>query len=282
MKKVIVALSTAIALFSCGESTNAYKELKAKLDSLESINNSYEADLAETDSLVASVLNNFQDINSAQGLIDVNPGREMTQTQKERIQNNVTLINNKLKASDEALAELTAKLARSGGDNKRLRHTITALRKDLEAQKQRIIMLTEEFQRKDLAIGALDSIVTTLGQDVERLSETTSKQASDLAKQDHELHTVRYCVGTKGDLKDYKLLQSGRVVTDGADLSYFTMADQRKLTQIPLYSRKANLLTTHPASSYVLIPDGEKNLTLNIKDHKAFWSASRMLVIQVD
>lgn len=281
MKKVMMAFSAALVLFSCGENTNAYKELQAKLDSVTRINDSYEADLAETDSLVANVLTNFQDISTAEKMIDVNPRGEMSQTQKERIKNNVTLINDKLRASTEALDALTQKLAAGGAENKRLRHTIAALKKDLEVQRQRIIALTEELQRKDLAIGALDSIVTTLGQDVERLNETTAKQASTLATQDKEMHTVRYCVGTKSDLKDFKLLQSGRLVTDGADLSYFTTADQRKLSQIPLYSRDAKILTTHPASSYVLIADGEKNLTLNIKDHKAFWSASRMLVIQV-
>lgn len=281
MKKVMMAFSAALVLFSCGENTNAYKELQAKLDSVTRINDSYEADLAETDSLVANVLTNFQDISTAEKMIDVNPRGEMSQTQKERIKNNVTLINDKLRASTEALDALTQKLAAGGTENKRLRHTIAALKKDLEVQRQRIIALTEELQRKDLAIGALDSIVTTLGQDVERLNETTAKQASTLATQDKEMHTVRYCVGTKSDLKDFKLLQSGRLVTDGADLSYFTTADQRKLSQIPLYSRDAKILTTHPASSYVLIADGDKNLTLNIKDHKAFWSASRMLVIQV-
>ena len=277
----MMAFSAALVLFSCGENTNAYKELQAKLDSVTRINDSYEADLAETDSLVANVLTNFQDISTAEKMIDVNPRGEMSQTQKERIKNNVTLINDKLRASTEALDALTQKLAAGGTENKRLRHTIAALKKDLEVQRQRIIALTEELQRKDLAIGALDSIVTTLGQDVERLNETTAKQASTLATQDKEMHTVRYCVGTKSDLKDFKLLQGGRLVTDGADLSYFTTADQRKLSQIPLYSRDAKILTTHPASSYVLIADGEKNLTLNIKDHKAFWSASRMLVIQV-
>ena len=281
MKKVMMAFSAALVLFSCGENTNAYKELQAKLDSVTRINDSYEADLAETDSLVANVLTNFQDISTAEKMIDVNPRGEMSQTQKERIKNNVTLINDKLGASTEALDALTQKLAAGGTENKRLRHTIAALKKDLEVQRQRIIALTEELQRKDLAIGALDSIVTNLGQDVERLNETTAKQASTLASQDKELHTVRYCVGTKSDLKDFKLLQGGRVITDGADLSYFTTADQRKLSQIPLYSRDAKILTTHPASSYVLIADGDKNLTLNIKDHKAFWSASRMLVIQV-
>lgn len=282
MKKIVLATTAALLLVACNDSNKANQELQAKLDSLTLINNGYEAELAETDSLVASVLTNFQDINSVEGMIHLRPGQELTGTQKDRIRDNVTLINEKLRASTEALEVLTKKLEASGGDNKRLRSTITALKKDLEIQKQRIIALTEELQRKDIAINALDSIVTGLNSSIESLNETTSRQAATLAAQENELNTVRYCIGTKGDLKDYRLLQGGSIVTDNADLGYFTTADQRKLSQIPLHSRKAKLMTTHPTASYALIADGDKNLTLNIKDHKAFWSASKMLVIQVD
>lgn len=282
MKKILLAASAALLLVACSDANKATQELQAKLDSLTLINEGYEQDLAETDSLVAAVLTNFQDINTVEGMINVRPGQELSMTQKDRIKDNMTLINDKLRASSEALDALTQKLEASGGDNKRLRSTITALKKDLEIQKQRILSLTEELARKDIAINALDSIVTGLNSDVERLNEATSRQAATLAAQEHELNTVRYCIGTKGDLKDYRLLQGSNIVTDNAELSYFTTADQRKLSQIPLHSRKAKLMTTHPSSSYELISDSDKNLTLNIKDHKAFWSASKMLVIQVD
>lgn len=282
MKKIILVAATALLLASCSEQTEANKALQAKLDSLIHVTDAYEHDLAVTDSLVASVLTNFQDINSVEGMIHVRPGQEISASQKARIQDNVSLINEKLRASTEALDALTKKLEASGGENKRLRQTILALRKDLEAQKQRILSLTEELQRKDMAIQALDSTLTGLNSDIERLNEATARQAATLAAQEHELNMVRYCIGTKGDLKDYKLLQGGQIVLDNADLNYFTKADQRKLSQLPLHSRKAKLLTTHPSSSYELIPDAERNLTLNIKDHKVFWSNSKMLVIQVD
>ncbi len=283
MKKIVLVASAAVLLAtSCAEHSKEYKDLQAKVDSLMQVNDNYETDLEETDSLVAAVINNFQDINSVEGMINIRPGQELSSSQKDRIRDNVNIINDKLRASSEALETLMKKLEASGGDNKRLRQTIKALQKDLESQKLRILTLTEELKRKDLAINALDSIVTGLNNDVERLNEATSRQAATLAAQEHELNMVRYCIGTKGDLKDYRLLQGGKIVTDNADLSYFTKADQRKLTQIPVYARKAQLLSSHPASSYEFIADADRNLTLNIKDHKAFWSASKLLIIQVD
>lgn len=273
----------AMMLASCGENSTAYKQLQAKLDSLTVVNQSFEADLNETDSLVASVLTNFQDITSVEGMINVNPGQgDLRMSEKERIKDNVQLIGDKLRASSEALEMLTKKLEAGGKENKRLRNTLVALKKELELQKGRVAQLTEELQRKNITIGALDSIATALSVDVDRLNEESARQAAAIGAQEKSLNTVRYCIGTSSDLKDMRLIKSGRVVTENANLEYFTTVDLRELSQIPLMSKKAKLLTLHPESSYVLVPDGDKMLTLVIKDAKAFWSNSKMLIVQVD
>jgi hypothetical protein len=48
-----------------------------------------------------------------------------------------------------------------------------------------------------------------------------------------------------------------------------------------LYSKRAELLTTHPAGSYELVKDAKGQLTLKITNPTEFWSVSRYLVIQV-
>ncbi len=285
MKKTKVGLAAlmVLALASCGENSSAYKALQAKYDSVNLVNQAYESDLSETDSLVASVLNNFQDIASVGQMIDTSRARgEVKMSEKERIKDNVTLITDKLRSSAEALDVLTKKLEASGAENTRLRRTLTALKRELATQHERVLALTEELQRKDLAIGLLDSMVTSLNSDVERLGETTRRQTETLAAQEAELNTVRYCIGTARDLKDYNILKGSKVSTDQVDPNYFTTADLRNLTQIPLMSKKAQLLTVHPSSSYELIADGDKMLTLNIKNPQAFWSNAKTLIIRVD
>lgn len=282
-KKIMLAGLVAMMLASCGENSTAYKQLQAQLDSLTAINQSYESDLNETDSLVASVLTNFQEIASVEGMINVRPGQgDMRLSEKERIKDNVQLISDKLRASNEALEMLTKKLEAGGKENKKLRNTLEALKKELQLQTDRVAQLTEELQRKNIAIGTLDSIATALSVDVDRLNEQSARQAATMAAQDKSLNTVRYCIGTSSDLKDMQLLKSGRVVTEEANLDYFTTVDLRYLNQIPLMSKKAKLLTLHPEGSYALVPDGDKMLTLVIKDAKAFWANSKMLIVQVD
>ena len=216
-------------------------------------------------------------------MINVNPmNGDIKRTEQERIKDNMLLINDKLRASSEAIDQLTKKLEAGGKENKRLGHTIAILRKELEAQKERVLALTEELERKNIAIGALDSMLNQRNSDVDRLAGATAQQAQALAAQDKELNTVRYCIGTSSDLKEMNLIKGGRVVTENANLSYFTKIDLRDLSQLPLLSRKAKLLTVHPASSYELVPGADKQLVLYIKNAQAFWSNSKILIVEVD
>lgn len=282
-KRLILGASLVLGLVACNSGSSEYKTLKEQYDSLALINQNYEAELHETDSLVASVLTNFQEISSVEGTINVNPRNgDMPASERDRIQENMLLINDKLRASSEALDQLTRKLEASGKENKRLHGTISALRKELEVQKQRILSLSEELQRKNVAIGVLDSMLTERNSDVDRLNTATAQQAEALAAQEKELNTVRYCIGTSSDLKDMNLLRSGRLVTENANMSYFTKVDLRELSQIPLFAGKAKLLTVHPASSYELVAGADKQLILYIKNPTAFWSNSKILVVQVN
>ena len=62
---------------------------------------------------------------------------------------------------------------------------------------------------------------------------------------------------------------------------YFTQVDIRTTKEIKLYSKDADILTTHPAGSYALEKDDKGQLTLKITNPKDFWSVSKYLVIQV-
>ena len=68
---------------------------------------------------------------------------------------------------------------------------------------------------------------------------------------------------------------------DDFNKDYFTQIDIRTDKEIKLYSKRAELLTTHPAGSYELVKDAKGQLTLKITNPSQFWSVSRYLVIQV-
>ena len=103
-----------------------------------------------------------------------------------------------------------------------------------------------------------------------------------VASQDKALNAAWFVFGTKSELKDQKILEKGDVLKS-ADFNkdYFTQIDIRTDKEIKLYSKRAELLTTHPVGSYELVKDAKGQLTLKITNPTEFWSVSRYLVIQV-
>ena len=51
--------------------------------------------------------------------------------------------------------------------------------------------------------------------------------------------------------------------------------------EIKFYSKKAEILTAHPSSSYELQRDANKQYVLRITDPDLFWSTSKYLVVMV-
>ena len=84
------------------------------------------------------------------------------------------------------------------------------------------------------------------------------------------------------DIDKYRTFQKGQVLKDSdINKDYFTQVDIRTTKEIKLYSKDADILTTHPAGSYALEKDDKGQLTLKITNPKDFWSVSKYLVIQV-
>ena len=266
-----------LMLTACGENSKQEQERQKELTELQTLR----TQVAEQDSLINLVIQNFAQIQQLEGMITLDSNSEVPQSQRAKIEDNLRLINEKLEANRQTIELLNKKLSQSGNKNSSLQRTIGTLQEQLNAKNTEILDLTEELKRKNYAIGVLDSMVTGLSNNVENLSKTTAAQQAELERQDAALNTVRYCIGTSRDLKDMNIVRNGEVVTEGYQSDYFTQIDLRKVTSIPLYAKRAELKTKHPQSSYKLVKGEDKMLTLEISNPKEFWSLSKILVIQI-
>ena len=77
------------------------------------------------------------------------------------------------------------------------------------------------------------------------------------------------------------MLHKGKVLQGNFNKNYFTKVDIRVDKEIKLYSKKAELLTSHPAGSYTLKLDAQQQYVLRITDPQNFWGASKYLVVLV-
>ena len=180
------------------------------------------------------------------------------------------------------IAKLQAMLKSSKNNSAQLKKAVESLTQELVAKTQRIEELQAQLASKTIRIQEFDAAVTGLTADKESWAAENEAKAKTVAEQDKAINSAWFVFGTKSELKTQKILEKGDVLKS-ADFNkdYFTQIDIRTTKEIKLYSKRAELLTTHPAGSYELVKDDKGQLTLKITNPKEFWSVSRYLVIQV-
>lgn len=281
--RILLTIATLVALFTIGaiSSCNNKEEDERnqhQLDSLSTINAAQAEKLNELDETLADVLQNFMEINSMEGSISLeSQGGELGATQKQKIEDNILLIKQKLQRNKENLDKLNRALAGQKKENKTLAKTISTLQSQLTEKNDKLVELVEELRKKNIVIEEQAARIGNLEETTTQLQETTKAQE----KQIDNLYLVKYCIGTGNDLKEMRILRNGQIMADDYNQSYFTTIDLRKITNIPLVAKRAELLTKHPSSSYSLVAGEDKLLTLEIKNPQEFWSLSKVLVVRV-
>ena len=281
MKKLVFLSLLSVALLtSCGN--GAQKDaLKAQNDSLMVELSNRNAELDDIMGAFNEVQEGFRQINEAENRVDLQSG-SIRENSADKIKEDIRFISEKLQSNREQIAKLEKQLKNSQYNSAQLKKAVANLTKELEAKQQQIETLQAELASKNIRIAELDDAVAGLSQNVSELTAENEAKAATVASQDKALNAAWFVFGTKSELKDQKILEKGDVLKS-ADFNkdYFTQIDIRTTKEIKLYSKRAELLTTHPAKSYELVKDDKGQLTLKITNPKEFWSVSKYLVIQV-
>ena len=291
MKKFAVLIVCAAVMASCDSFSGGKKDqLKAENDSLLMELTQRNAELDEMMGTFNDISEGFRQINAAESRVDLQRGAvaEGSLSAKQQITSDIEFIRKQMEENKEQIAKLQAQLKNSKNSSVQLKKAVEALTQELVAKTQRIEELQAELASRNIRIQELDAAVSGLSADKEMLSAENEAKAKTVAEQDKELNTAWFVFGTKKELKDQKILsgsglfKKGEVLKDGdVNKDYFMQVDLRTTKEIKLYSKDADILTTHPAGSYALEKDDKGQLTLKITNPKEFWSVSRYLVIQV-
>ena len=287
MKKLAVLIVCAAVMASCDSFSGGSKnQLKAENDSLLMELTQRNAELDEMMGTFNDISEGFRQINAAESRVDLQRGAvaEGSLNAKQQIASDIEFIRKQM----EQIAKLQSMLKNSKNNSVQLKRAVESLTQELVAKTQRIEELQAELASKNIRIQELDAAVTGLSSEKEELTAENEAKAKTVAEQDKALNTAWFVFGTKKELKDQKILtntglfKKGQVLKDSdINKDYFTQVDIRTTKEIKLYSKDADILTTHPAGSYALEKDDKGQLTLKITNPKDFWSVSKYLVIQV-
>lgn len=284
MKKLTVLFVCAAMLASCDSFKGGNKDLKAENDSLLMELTQRNAELDDMMGTFNEVQEGFRKINAAESRVDLQRGTitENSASAKQQIASDIEFISKQMEENKAQIAKLQAQLKNSKYNSTQLKKAVEALTAELNAKQQRIEELQTELASKNIRIQELDAAVSDLSAEKETLTAENEAKAKTVAEQEKSLNAAWFVFGTKSELKAQKILQSGDVLKSAdSNKDYFTQIDIRTTKEIKLYSKRAELLTTHPAGSYELVKDDKGQLTLKITNPTEFWSVSKYLVIQV-
>lgn len=280
MKKLLVVLACASVLISCGPSESERLQMNGRIDSLQAVVNQRDSEIDELMGTFNEIQNGFEQINAAEGRVALYA--DNYEKNSKDLQENMKFIQQTMEANRKKIEELQARLKSSGINAAKLQAAVDKLTSQMKAKDKEIADLRTLLANKDIQIAELGDSLTSVVAKSEEIKKAKEEVDQIASKQDELLNTAWYVYGTKKELKERKILVDGDVLKDSSfDADYFTKIDIRNTIVIPLNSKSAKVLTTHPEDSYTLIKGANDEYTLRIKDPSAFWSVSKYLVIRV-
>ena len=280
MKKVLLFVVAVLSLTACNQKNGSESKLVQQADSLNRIIAQKDNEINDMIGTMNDIEEGFRAINAAEERVSVARQGEGSSA-KERIQENMQFIKQTMQQNRELINKLRNQLRQSSVKGDQLRRTLEALTQQMEEKDAQLKALQAELQAKNIQIEELTEQVSDLSTNVSNLKEESSEKSQTISQQDKQLNTAWFVFGTKKELKEQHIVEDGEVLRSNFNQDYFTKIDIRVDKEIKLYSRSAKLLTDHPASSYKLEQDANKQYVLRIENPSKFWSTSKYLVIMV-
>jgi chromosome segregation ATPase len=282
MKKLILFGLCAMTLMGCKQDKPKVDKavVVEQRDSLNQIIAQKNNELNDMMGTLNDIEEGFRQINEAEDRVSIAKDGEGANS-ADRIRENIQFIQSTMQQNRELINKLRQQLRESSFTSDQLKRTIDNLTKQLAEKTQQLEELRAELAAKDIHINELDAQITGLNTNVDNLTQESAQKTETISVQDKQLNTAWFVFGTKSELKEQHILERGQVLQSSFNREYFTKIDIRIDKEIKLYSRSARLLTSHPAGSYTLQRDLNKQFVLRITNPQVFWSTSKYLVVLV-
>ena len=288
MKRYFYVLLIPVLLLASGCNQKKIDRLQAQNDSLRAVGGDKDSNISEFVATFNEIEANLDSIKQVEQVIDKSAkAGEVKGSRKEQIKSDIKYIYDLQQKNRKMVADLSAKLSKSGKHAAQLQKMIDNLNASISEKDVQIAQMTDELGKLNIQVKDLNVKVTDLNTNVDNLSADNTLKQADIDAKTIALNTAYYVIGTNRELKDKKIITGeggfigiGRTKDIMADLNMadFIKVDITTVNEIPVMKKKINIITSHPANSYKL--EGEKTVDkIVILDAAAFWSLSKVLVI---
>lgn len=286
MKKIsaMLAVMMAVVLAGCNQvSKEQYKQATDTNDSLMFVALQQGNEIYELSTTLNALSEQLDDIN---GQMEISNGEDTNLVAKrERLLAKLAILRKSIEEKQQALDELQKKYSAQLGQNKVLKQTIDRLQSEVASYETKLADYKVAVADKEEQIANLTDTLSQAQKSLDSTMAQSVQQQEVITVQDEMLNTGYYLVADKSRLKELGLLEGGflskkRLTRQGFSSVGFTRVDIRELEELPLGSKKAEILSSHPTDSYELGTQDDGTLKITIKDPAQFWSNSRFLVVK--
>lgn len=221
---------------------------------------------------------------------------------EQRINQEIEIIHALLEQNKLLINDLQTELGQSNSTiadlefrNKSMQKKLNSFQLKLDealAQNKELVASNEKFREENQALNDDLILAEKDNQYLRQLVESgdVAQQIKDeeIDALSKELNTTYYVVGDYKTLEELEVVEkNGGILGFGATKSLktdfnqasFTAIDKNNYTTIPVYSKRAELATSHPSASYKWVENESGIQWLEITNPDAFWESSKYLVV---
>ena len=287
--KAFITFFILISAIACKNEKVDMSGYMKERDSLMQENEVRTQQLAELNSVLATIATGLDSIAIQENILFTNKGRDGVMLNRQQIAANLKSMADILARQRTKIKILQDSLANKNSSEgmERLQKVIEFLNLQLAEKDQVIKSLRANLNNSKKDIMQLH---TTLNDMKTRVSSAENKAqilTTALSQQDEVINECYVKIGTKKQLSAAGLLKGGflqkkKVNYEGMDKSKFNAVDIRKFREITLKSKNPKILTPQPSNrSFHFEDSGDGNCTLVITNPTLFWSVSNFLIIQL-
>jgi len=281
-----ILISTSIFL-SCNRTsaTISTENLQNQVDSLEKLNTNQASELKEITQFMDVVSSSLDSISELEQIL-LAPNKEGKMLTKAELRANLNEFASLIERQRNRISQLEDSLSGRDKSIGSLRNIIAYLGQQLDEKNLTIANLEASLNGKNVDIQRLRKQNSSLTTTNDQLRNVIKEQGEALTTQSSIINECYFIMGTKKELQQAGILTSGNLLSKAKlNVSNFSNANFSKVDitqflELVIPSKKVQILTQMPKSSYSLIQNASQS-TLTITDPTSFWSVSNYLVIQI-
>jgi len=207
---------------------------------------------------------------------------EFSKDIRERINQNIGIINELLEKNKLMIGSLNEKLRKSNINIASLKKMIDQLNSDIASKDAELASL-------NLQLSDFRTMVDNLNRSMDSLNVVNQEKETVISNKTTQINTAYWAIGNYKQLKASNILnkQGGflgmgkeQVLKKDFNNDGFNQIDITKVQSFDINNKSAKIITSHPSDSYTLSKDAKGIiLKLEITDPTRFWKASKYLVI---